>query len=101
MKSQITNTILKQRHGFSKIELLVVLFVIALLIALTVFAGPVNRVLSATAAQLFAPEPYIELVLTTPGKKIKDDPHAVEGDHGDAADLAIDDETSDATGEEH
>ncbi|GAD54929.1 pH adaption potassium efflux system protein PhaD [Limimaricola cinnabarinus LL-001] len=74
---------------------------IALLIALTVFAGPVNRVLSATAAQLFAPEPYIELVLTTPGKKIKDDPHAVEGDHGDAADLAIDDETSDATGEEH
>lgn len=34
MKSQITNTILKQRHGFSKIELLVVLFVIALLIAL-------------------------------------------------------------------
>lgn len=52
---------------------------LALLVALTVFAGPVNRVLSATAAQLFAPAPYIAVVLNTPGKEIKDhgdDPHA-------------------------
>ena len=51
---------------------------IALLVALTVFAGPATRVLSATAAQLFAPEPYIDAVLSMPGKPIKDDK---EGDH--------------------
>ena len=64
-----------------------------MLVALTVFAGPVNRALSATAAQLFSPEPYIELVLTTPGKQIKDDPHAGEDDHAD--------EATDDTGEDH
>ena len=53
---------------------------IALLVALTVFAGPVTRTLSATAAQLFAPAPYIAAVLSMPGKEIKDD-HATEGDH--------------------
>jgi len=46
---------------------------LAVLIALTVAAGPVTRVLSATSAQLFNPAPYIEVVLTTPGKKIKSD----------------------------
>jgi multicomponent K+:H+ antiporter subunit D len=65
---------------------------IALLIALTAFAGPVNRALNATAAQLFAPAPYIELVLNTPGKVIKKDTHAEEDDHDAAAE---------ATGEEH
>lgn len=68
---------------------------IAMLVALTVFAGPVNRALSATAAQLFSPEPYIELVLTTPGKQIKDDPHAGEDDHADGAEAAAD------AGEDH
>lgn len=65
---------------------------IALLIALTAFAGPVNRALNATAAQLFAPAPYVELVLNTPGKVIKKDTHAGEDDHDAAAE---------ATGEEH
>ncbi|WP_341213837.1 monovalent cation/H+ antiporter subunit D [uncultured Limimaricola sp.] len=76
---------------------------IALLIALTAFAGPVNRVLTATAAQLFAPAPYIELVLTTPGKQIKEDPHAAEGDHGveGETETSHGDEAVDDTGEDH
>jgi multicomponent K+:H+ antiporter subunit D len=41
---------------------------IALLVAHTVFAGPVQRYMIATSAQLFAPEPYIATVLGTPGK---------------------------------
>ena len=41
---------------------------LTLLVAHTLFAGPVYRVTSATAAQLFAPEPYISTVLGTPGK---------------------------------
>ncbi|WP_394152189.1 monovalent cation/H+ antiporter subunit D [Loktanella salsilacus] len=49
---------------------------IALLVALTVFAGPMTRNLSATAAQLFAPEPYISAVLSMPGKVIKSDSHS-------------------------
>ncbi|MBQ0804055.1 MAG: monovalent cation/H+ antiporter subunit D [Sulfitobacter sp.] len=46
---------------------------LALLMALTVAAGPVTRVLQATSAQLFNPEAYIAVVLTTPGKQINDD----------------------------
>ncbi|MEW9919761.1 monovalent cation/H+ antiporter subunit D [Marimonas sp. MJW-29] len=41
---------------------------IALLVAHTVFAGPVYRYAENTAASLFAPEPYISTVLDTPGK---------------------------------
>jgi multicomponent K+:H+ antiporter subunit D len=41
---------------------------LALLVAHTVFAGPVQRYMAATSAQLFAPEPYISTVLDTPGK---------------------------------
>lgn len=41
---------------------------LALLIAHTVFAGPINRYMMATSAQLFTPEPYINTVLSTPGK---------------------------------
>ena len=44
---------------------------IALLIAHTVFAGPVHRYTSTMAAQLFAPEPYISTVMDTPGKLSK------------------------------
>lgn len=40
---------------------------LALLIALTVFAGPAMRYTEATAAQLFAPEGYIDAVLKRPG----------------------------------
>ncbi|MBB3711027.1 multicomponent K+:H+ antiporter subunit D [Limimaricola variabilis] len=69
---------------------------IALLVALTVLAGPVNRALTATAAQLFAPAPYIELVLTTPGKKIKDDTH---GDEASSHDTGAEVEAE--TGEDH
>lgn len=69
---------------------------IALLVALTVLAGPVNRALTATAAQLFAPAPYIELVLTTPGKKIKDDTH---GDETSSHDTGAEVEAE--TGEDH
>ncbi|WPY95576.1 monovalent cation/H+ antiporter subunit D [Limimaricola variabilis] len=69
---------------------------IALLVALTVLAGPVNRALTATAAQLFAPAPYIELVLTTPGKKIKDDSH---GDEASSHDTGAEVEAE--TGEDH
>ncbi|MFZ3582378.1 monovalent cation/H+ antiporter subunit D [Loktanella sp. DJP18] len=53
---------------------------IALLVALTVFAGPTTRVLSATALQLFDPAPYVDAVLSMPGKTITDD-YAAEGDH--------------------
>ena len=41
---------------------------LALLVALTVFAGPVYRHSTAIAAQLFDPAPYISVVLDTPGK---------------------------------
>ncbi|WP_289081156.1 monovalent cation/H+ antiporter subunit D [uncultured Sulfitobacter sp.] len=55
---------------------------LALVVALTVAAGPMTRVLNATAAQLFNPERYLAVVLTTPGKEITD--HHAEDDHGDA-----------------
>lgn len=55
---------------------------LALLVALTVAAGPMTRVLNATAAQLFNPERYLAVVLTTPGKEITD--HHAKDDHGDA-----------------
>ena len=41
---------------------------VALLIALTVFAGQVHGYAEDIAAQLFAPEPYVSTVLETPGK---------------------------------
>lgn len=53
---------------------------LALLVVLTVAAGPVTRVLSATSAQLFNPETYISVVLTTQGKKIKSDYDTHKGD---------------------
>ena len=44
---------------------------VALLIAHTVFAGPVYAFMDATARQLYAPTPYISTVLETPGKMSK------------------------------
>jgi multicomponent K+:H+ antiporter subunit D len=67
---------------------------LALLVAITVGAGPVTRVLSDTSEQLFNPESYIAVVLTTPGKVIKDyhgeddhgtDSHGDDGSHGSDA----------------
>ncbi len=54
---------------------------LAVLVAVTIFAGPLQRHLVATADQLFAPGPYISTVLETPGKKIEYHGHA--DDHGD------------------
>ena len=42
--------------------------ILSLLVAHTVFAGPVYHYMAATSGQLFAPEPYISTVLETPGK---------------------------------
>ncbi|SEQ81381.1 multicomponent K+:H+ antiporter subunit D [Loktanella sp. DSM 29012] len=50
---------------------------LTMLVALTLFAGPVMRTMDATAAQLFNPAPYIDVVLTTEGKVIE------SGDYGD------------------
>ena len=41
---------------------------ITLLVAHTVFAGQVHAYTTSIAAQLFAPEPYISMVVDTPGK---------------------------------
>jgi len=41
---------------------------LALLVAHSVLAGPMTRYMAATSAQLFAPGPYIDTVLGTPGK---------------------------------
>ena len=50
------------------------------IVLVTVFAGPINLYLNATAAQLFAPGPYISTVLDTPGKVIT---YTGKDDHGD------------------
>ena len=55
---------------------------IALIVAHTVLAGPINRFMAATSAQLFAPEPYITTVLETEGKKISYDGGHGSDDHG-------------------
>jgi multicomponent K+:H+ antiporter subunit D len=61
---------------------------LACLVAITVFAGPIQRQLSATADQLFDTAPYISLVLETQGRAIKDS-HGADGeDHSADADHA-------------
>jgi len=54
---------------------------LALMIALTAFAGPAYRHSTAIAAQLFDPAPYISVVLDTPGKLSGD---GTVGDNGHA-----------------
>lgn len=44
---------------------------IALLVAHTIFAGPITRYTSAISGQLFAPDRYLSTVLDTPGKMSK------------------------------
>ncbi|SFD88106.1 monovalent cation/H+ antiporter subunit D [Roseivivax sediminis] len=75
---------------------------IGLIVLYTIFSGPVSRTMTATAEQLFSPEPYISTVLDTPGKEIDyhgdyeedgdggedhadEDQGAGSGDHGAAA----------------
>ncbi|MFD0915435.1 monovalent cation/H+ antiporter subunit D [Pseudahrensia aquimaris] len=41
---------------------------LALIVAHTIFAGPIYDYLAATSEQLFDPQPYISTVLETPGK---------------------------------
>lgn len=53
---------------------------LALLVALTVFAGPVTAHMRATAAQLFAPEPYISAVMSAQGKELDSHGDEYEGD---------------------
>ena len=59
----------------------------SLLVAFTIFAGPAQRYMTLTAEQLFAPEPYIAIVLETPGKEITHKGHGDE-DHSDDEDAA-------------
>ena len=59
-----------------------------LLVAHTVLAGPMYRFTDATAAQLFAPEPYKAKVLDTKGKLTRPKPegyetHEKNNDHGE------------------
>lgn len=54
--------------------------IVALLVAHTVFAGPILRYMQATTEQLFAPDPYISAVLGKEGKELSDD-HG--GGHGE------------------
>ncbi|HSG57092.1 MAG TPA: proton-conducting transporter membrane subunit, partial [Paracoccaceae bacterium] len=65
---------------FPVLELVAIGALLALLVLHTVLAGPVTRYMQATTAQLFAPGPYIEAVLSVPGKDLsKDAYHAEEG----------------------
>ena len=54
--------------GPSRLSFVAVGGLLALLIAHTVFAGPIHGYMMRTAQQLYAPEPYIETVLGTAGK---------------------------------
>lgn len=65
---------------------------LALLVAVTVLAGPITRYLGATTAQLFAPQPYISAVLEKAGKEIAD-PHGAGHAEGEAAEAPVEDHT--------
>lgn len=54
---------------------------LALLVAHTVFAGPMYRYTTQTAAQLFAPDAYMATVLGTPGKLSGANSDDAKGDH--------------------
>lgn len=57
---------------------------LSLIIALSVFAGQVHGYTTKMAAQLFAPQPYISIVVETPGKlsKPKADDHSSTKEEG-------------------
>jgi len=54
---------------------------LALLVAHTVFAGPMYRYTTQTAAQLVTPDTYMATVLGTPGKLSGDKTDETKGDH--------------------
>ncbi|MGR3270137.1 monovalent cation/H+ antiporter subunit D [Thalassococcus profundi] len=73
------------------LELAAIGGLIALLVAHTVLAGPVMRYMETTTAQLFAPQPYIDTVLNTPGKDLsnakgKFDDYEKDAGYGEPAD---------------
>ncbi|SLN71978.1 Na(+)/H(+) antiporter subunit D [Roseivivax jejudonensis] len=73
------------------LPLLPIATLLGLLALHTVFSGPVNGFMAATAEQLFSPEPYISTVLETEGKEIEyhgSGEYAEEGDgdgHGEGS----------------
>jgi multicomponent K+:H+ antiporter subunit D len=79
------------------LELVSVGGLLALLVVHTVLAGPITRYMTATTAQLFAPGPYIEAVLSVPGKDLSKDPHHEEEDQGDES---KDGQTEDSHGDD-
>ena len=54
---------------------------LAMLVAHTVFAGPMYKYTTATSAQLFQPDAYMSTVLGTPGKLSDAKVETKEGDH--------------------
>ena len=54
---------------------------LAMLVAHTVFAGPMYKYTTATSAQLFQPDAYMSTVLGTPGKLSDAKAETKEGDH--------------------
>lgn len=73
---------------------------IAVLAALTVFAGPMTGYLRATTAQLMTPQPYISSVMTAEGKPIthEDKDHGKESGHeGDSGEEAGDGHADDGS----
>ncbi|RYH01279.1 monovalent cation/H+ antiporter subunit D [Salipiger sp. IMCC34102] len=60
--------------------------VIAVIVGLTIFAGPVTATMQATADQLFTPAPYIDVVLNTEGKQIP------SADYADTPDVDLEEE---------
>ena len=56
------------------------------LVALTVFAGPMTRYTAATAEALFAPSAYIETILANVDRPVTEEADTQGGDHGAAAD---------------
>jgi multicomponent K+:H+ antiporter subunit D len=61
---------------------------LALIVSVTVLAGPIQRHLAATTAQLFAPEPYISVVLDTPGRQITYEGKSKDKEGGEEASSA-------------
>ncbi|MBQ1783917.1 MAG: monovalent cation/H+ antiporter subunit D [Gammaproteobacteria bacterium] len=66
-KSTAVNGELKPGRRSGTLPLVALGLVFGSLLLLTIFAGPVNHYLEQTAAQLFAPQGYIDAVLATEG----------------------------------
>ncbi|KUP92339.1 monovalent cation/H+ antiporter subunit D [Tritonibacter horizontis] len=64
------------------------------LVALTVFAGPMSRYTTATAQDLFAPQAYIETVLANRDRPVTDAPYETTAEH------KADDHSADSHGDD-